>query len=135
MANDGNTDGDWRNDSVTHTELDTNAWWQLDLGSVEQVDHILIWNRTDCCGERLAPFHVFWSEAPLRSDEVDELKAIQKVLKMTIPVLSGRPWMGLEEKSHKPKGGQRPGGGGKPNGNGQRRRRRGPPRGKGRKAA
>ncbi|WP_243614305.1 DEAD/DEAH box helicase [Shimia aestuarii] len=31
-------------------------------------------------------------------DEIDELKAIQKVLKMSIPVLSGRPWMGLEEK-------------------------------------
>ena len=83
-------------------------------------------------------------------DEVDELKAIQKVLKMDIPVLSGRPWMGMEDPSHKSKpkgprgngGGRRrgggagqPGGGGKPSGGQQRRRRRGPPRGKGNKAA
>ncbi|WP_127111908.1 DEAD/DEAH box helicase [Shimia sediminis] len=78
-------------------------------------------------------------------DEVDELKAIQKVLKMDIPILSGRPWMGMEDPSHKSKpkgprgkqGGPRRGGGGgeKPAGTGQRRRRRGPPRGRGTKAA
>ncbi|MEQ9693941.1 DEAD/DEAH box helicase [Shimia sp. SDUM112013] len=59
-------------------------------------------------------------------DEVDELKAIQKVMKFTIPVLSGTPWMGMEDPSHKSKanggggrGGQRRGGpsGGKPGGN------------------
>ncbi|MGR3636496.1 MAG: DEAD/DEAH box helicase [Shimia sp.] len=49
-------------------------------------------------------------------DEVDELKAIQKVMKIDIPVASGRPWEGVEAKpSVKPSGG----------------RRRGPPRGKG----
>lgn len=74
-------------------------------------------------------------------DEVDELKAIQKVMKITIPVLSGRPWMGMEDPSHKSKGkgprgkgGPRPDGG-KPAGGGQRRRRRGPARGKSKRAA
>ncbi len=86
-------------------------------------------------------------------EEVDELKAIQKVLKTTIPVLSGTPWLGMDDPSHKSKpkgngsrgkGGSRRGGGnfggnsggnaGKPGGNGQRRRR-GPARGKGGKAA
>lgn len=75
-------------------------------------------------------------------DEVDELKAIQKVMKMTIPVLSGRPWMGLEDPKQKSKGGQgrrvwqggeKPKAGGKPSG-GPRRRRKGPPRGKSRRA-
>ena len=75
-------------------------------------------------------------------DEVDELKAIQKVMKMTIPVLSGRPWMGLEDPKQKSKGGQgrrvwqggeKPKGSGKPSG-GPRRRRKGPPRGKSRRA-
>ena len=36
-------------------------------------------------------------------DEVDELKAIQKTMKFTIPVASGRPWMGLEEQDRKGK--------------------------------
>ncbi|WP_372887580.1 DEAD/DEAH box helicase, partial [Shimia sp.] len=45
-------------------------------------------------------------------DEVDELKAIQKVMKLTIPVLSGRPWAGAEEPSHKSKGSGAPSRGG-----------------------
>lgn len=51
-------------------------------------------------------------------DEVDELKAIQKVMKFTIPVASGRPWEGVEAKpgtggygKNRRRGG---GGGGKP---------------------
>ena len=75
-------------------------------------------------------------------DEMDQLKAIQKVMKLTIPVASGRPWEpmpGAEPAKPKGRGGPRkgPGGpGGKPGGGGPRRRRRGPPRGKGgRKAA
>ncbi|SHJ21603.1 ATP-dependent RNA helicase RhlE [Shimia gijangensis] len=87
-------------------------------------------------------------------DETDELKAIQKVLKMDIPVLSGTPWLGMTDPSHKNKpksngggrgkggprrsggGGGNPnrsgGGGGKPSGapGGQQRRRRRPSSGK-----
>ncbi len=83
-------------------------------------------------------------------DEMDELKAIQKTMKMSIPVASGRPWEVIPEpgakQGGKPKGrgGPRrggpgggaggdkpggPGGAGKPGGG--RRRRRGPARGKG----
>ncbi|KPA22397.1 ATP-dependent RNA helicase RhlE [Shimia sp. SK013] len=44
-------------------------------------------------------------------DEVDELKAIQKVMKIDIPVASGRPWEGAEIKPGvKPSGGRRRGG-------------------------
>ncbi len=82
-------------------------------------------------------------------DEVDEFNAIQKVLKMAIPVASGRAWDGVREpgapgpkmgnKGGKKPGGQRRrgGGGGKPHGGGKpsadgARRRNGPPRNKGR---
>ena len=71
LANDGNTDGDWRNGSVTHTELNTNAWWQVDLGSIKTIDNVLIWNRTDCCAERLSPFFVLVSDVPFLSDDLD----------------------------------------------------------------
>ncbi|MGX9350537.1 DEAD/DEAH box helicase [Shimia sp. W99] len=73
-------------------------------------------------------------------DEVEELKAIQKVMKLDIPVASGRAWEGLEAPAKKGgnrrRGGNGPRGGtaaqpGKPAGNGQRRRRRRPARGKG----
>ena len=66
-------------------------------------------------------------------DEMGELKDIQKVLGMTIPVASGRAWEVLPDPKAKPagRGGPRRGSGGKPGGNpgaggkpgGQRRRR------------
>jgi len=56
-------------------------------------------------------------------DEVDELKAIQKVMKMDIPVLSGTPWMGMDDPSHKTKP-RKPGNGGRGKG-GPRRKSQG----------
>lgn len=81
-------------------------------------------------------------------EEMGELKAIQKVMGLSIPVASGRPWEAIDEPS-KPKGrggSRRSGGpgrgrsnaggsgkpeGGKPAGGPRRRRRSGPSRGKG----
>ncbi len=77
-------------------------------------------------------------------DEMGELKAIQKVMKLAIPVASGRPWEPMDAPS-KPKGrgGSRRGGpgrggsgggkpqGDKPEGGPRRRRRSGPSRGNG----
>jgi hypothetical protein len=64
LAVDGNTDGSFFDGSVTHTNLDANAWWQVDLGSSATVNSIVIWNRTDCCEVRLADYWVFVSVAP-----------------------------------------------------------------------
>ncbi|MCF7847471.1 MAG: hypothetical protein K9M45_01375, partial [Kiritimatiellales bacterium] len=45
-AIDGNTDGDWRNGSVTHTKIKAGiAIWELDLGKNAAIDRIVIWNR------------------------------------------------------------------------------------------
>jgi hypothetical protein len=52
------TDGVFWNGSVTHTDLDNGAWWQVDLGGVFNLDSIVLWNRTDCCSDRLSNFHV-----------------------------------------------------------------------------
>jgi len=68
LAVDGNTDGNYANGSVTHT-LDGNAamepWWQVDLGSTVAIDSIRIWNRTDCCDQRLKGFYLFVSNTVL----------------------------------------------------------------------
>ncbi|MEX1366835.1 MAG: discoidin domain-containing protein, partial [Nannocystaceae bacterium] len=48
-AVDGNTDGNWGGGSVTHTNLGTAGWWQVDLQSIEPIGEIVIHNRTDCC--------------------------------------------------------------------------------------
>jgi len=63
-AVDGSTDGSFSDGSVTATNLDFNAWWQVDLGASTTVNSIVIWNRTDCCGTRLTDYWVFVSDAP-----------------------------------------------------------------------
>jgi hypothetical protein len=68
-AVDGNTDGGFFNGSVTHTNLDTNAWWQVDLGASVPIGSIVIWNRTDCCGDRLGDYWVFVSNTPFNSTD------------------------------------------------------------------
>jgi len=52
-AIDGNTDGNWKVNSTTHTPQGAPGWWELDLGGVKSVEAVRVWNRTDCCGERL----------------------------------------------------------------------------------
>ena len=62
LAVDGNRNGDFHAGSVFHSQDDTQEWWQIDLGKVEPVSHITIFNRTDCCSERLTNFYIHVSE-------------------------------------------------------------------------
>ena len=56
-AVDGNTDGDYRNHSVTHTEHGgADPWWEVDLGRMAAIEGIALHNRTDSNGERLQGF-------------------------------------------------------------------------------
>jgi len=66
-AIDGNTSGVWNNGSVTATNQSYQPWWQVDLGAVYSIDHINIWNRTDCCQNRLTNYYVFVSDTPFTS--------------------------------------------------------------------
>ncbi len=52
-AKDGNPDGVYTNQSVTHTTEETNPWWLLDLGQAKEIGKIAVHNRSDCCGDRL----------------------------------------------------------------------------------
>ncbi|HMG52599.1 MAG TPA: discoidin domain-containing protein [Kofleriaceae bacterium] len=57
-AVDGNKDGNWYAGSVTHTNSETGAWWQVDLGTPTNIGAVVVYNRTDCCSERLSNFDV-----------------------------------------------------------------------------
>jgi len=75
-AVDGNTGGDYfTGKSVTHTEEGNQRqpWWQVDLGVSAQIDHVVLWNRTDCCGERLTSFWVFVSDTPFPAGDLSTL--------------------------------------------------------------
>jgi hypothetical protein len=47
--------------STTHTNNDQNAWWRVDLGTVNTINQIIIYNRTDCCKNRLDNYRVIIS--------------------------------------------------------------------------
>ena len=57
-AVDGNTNGNFGNQSVTHTDFQSKPWWQVDLDSEETIRQINIYNRTDTTSDRLSNFHV-----------------------------------------------------------------------------
>lgn len=46
-AIDGNTDGNYQKNSVTHTATTTDPWWEVDLKTSVPVEQIKLWNRTD----------------------------------------------------------------------------------------
>ena len=59
-ANDGKTTGGYGYGSVTHTgEGALDPWWELDLGSEQPLQSVVIWNRIDeRLGERLAGYQL-----------------------------------------------------------------------------
>ena len=63
-AADGKTDGNFFDGSVTSTNRDANAWWQVDLLTSLPIGSIAVWNRTDCCPSRLSDYWVFLSDTP-----------------------------------------------------------------------
>lgn len=71
-AIDGNTAGRYFDRSVASTAKAQNAWWELNLGSEHPITKIVLYNRTDCCSERINPAkvllldsmrHVVWEGA------------------------------------------------------------------------
>ena len=56
-AVDGNTDGNYHNHSVSHTQSNgTDPWWEVDLGRMVNVEQIVVHNRTDAAENRLDGF-------------------------------------------------------------------------------
>ena len=70
LAVDGNKNGSWYSGSVTHTNNDYHAWWQVDLGDIYWLNQVNIWNRTDCCPDRLSDFYVLVSNDPFTSTDL-----------------------------------------------------------------
>ena len=59
-ANDGNTNGNWYGQSCTCTAISSsNPWWRVDLGKTRTVTSVKLWNRADCCADRLQGFEVW----------------------------------------------------------------------------
>lgn len=57
-AVDGNSDGNYQAGSVTHTTPSAQPWWQVDLGAVQGLREVVLYNRTDAGPERLSNFEI-----------------------------------------------------------------------------
>ncbi|MFK7979766.1 MAG: T9SS type A sorting domain-containing protein, partial [Saprospiraceae bacterium] len=69
-ANDNNTSGLWGSASITHTSEEQDPWWELNLGSIQNIGSIILFNRTDCCPDRLSNFYLLVSEVPFDSTDL-----------------------------------------------------------------
>src|SRR5262249_29625721 len=70
-AADGNLDSKFNNGSVTHTDLNPQAWWEVDLGSSANIDSVAIFGRSDCCTDRLGDYWVLTSNTAFGSSAVN----------------------------------------------------------------
>ena len=58
-ALDGNTNNTYSQNSITHTNFENKAWWQVDLGRSEQVGFVRLFNRGDGeLAKRLSNFDI-----------------------------------------------------------------------------
>jgi len=49
-------------DTVSSTDLENQPWWEVDLGAIYRLTEAHIYNRKDCCRERLRTFKVLLSD-------------------------------------------------------------------------
>lgn len=73
-AIDQNIDGNYAARSVTHTDHDVSAWWEVDLGAISTFDKIQVYNRQDCCKRRFTNMFVFVSSQPMEGKSLDQLQ-------------------------------------------------------------
>jgi len=62
-AIDGHQDCHWNFgnpaiNSLTHTNQQSNPWWKVEMPLAKMIHTVKIFNRLDCCGERLSGYIV-----------------------------------------------------------------------------
>ncbi|MFL6246089.1 MAG: Ig-like domain-containing protein [Thermoanaerobaculia bacterium] len=57
-------------ETIAETASAAEAWWQIDLGSVQPLAAIDVWNRLDCCSTNLTNFWLFVSDVPFDTQTV-----------------------------------------------------------------
>lgn len=88
-AVDGNTDSNYGGGSMAVTNADANAWWEVDLGYSHALAAIRVWNRTDCCSNRLAGARILVSDAPMTGRSYADLMADAMVWKVAPAEIGG----------------------------------------------
>jgi len=75
-AVDGNIDGNYHNGSVSITDgTQAQDYWEVDLGAIDTVQTVNLFNRTDCCSTRLNNFYVLVSKTSMDGQTLAQLLA------------------------------------------------------------
>lgn len=88
-AVDGKLGGDFAAGSVTHTRMQAQPWWQVDLGQLATVSQVTLWIRTDCCVQRLQNAMVFIAAADMSGRTLAQLSADPTVTARAVSTLGG----------------------------------------------
>ena len=75
LAVDGDTTGNspW-SANLQHTQTEYQPWWEVDLGQQSDIDQVNIYNRSDCCQNRVRDFYILVSDAPFSpTDSLSEI--------------------------------------------------------------
>lgn len=95
-AVDGNTNGVYSGNSVSHTNSAApQDWWQVDLGSTNRIDVVQLWNRTDCCADRLKDFYVLVSPTDMTGKTLTQLLSDSNVIQRKVAVSNIAPVIGI----------------------------------------
>jgi len=84
-AVDGNTDGNYKADSVTHTKKQNKAWWEVDLEDNIAIGVVKVYNRDDCCSERLDNFSLIIMNDDKEAWKYEHKGAAPQMTKITVP--------------------------------------------------
>ena len=60
---------------ITHTQVEHQPWWEVDLGRLADITTIRLFNRMDCCKKRLTNYHILVSEKPFTSNKLSETQS------------------------------------------------------------
>jgi uncharacterized repeat protein (TIGR01451 family) len=92
---DGDANGEFGSGHVSHTGYAApphSSWWQVDLGGVQWLGVVQVWNRTDFDMDRLKDFYVFISEEPFDPEaDLDTLLEDEEIWNTFIAGEAGRP--------------------------------------------
>ncbi|MEM9717992.1 MAG: discoidin domain-containing protein [Bacteroidota bacterium] len=84
------TRGPWGNASIAHTQREDYPWWEVDLGIESEIQELKIFNRTDCCQDRLKDFYVFVSDVPFEQGvSLNELTSDNAISRMFFSGVAG----------------------------------------------
>ncbi|MEM9203084.1 MAG: discoidin domain-containing protein [Actinomycetota bacterium] len=75
-AVDGIRNGDNPTAPAAITMSESEPWWEVDLGTSYTIDGLNLYNRTDCCGDRLADVDLLIGDAPFGTATLAEARAL-----------------------------------------------------------